>query len=556
MRSIFFRIYSGILCGVILIGASAVLGYRYWHEGQLNQYLLENSRGTLLLIAEGLNRHKDDRREQWLSLSQRVTSLSIEVVSSPPALAEVVRAEQGGTGRWRLELDDTDRRILWIQLKPGATEWMRVVLAENGINEQLMRGSLLLILNELGRYPKPDRPAVLTRLQPDFVYPLQWLSRDNVSANYLQQRALMRGDTVVDLQVSESGERAMRAVAPIGNSGDFLQLGPVPLFESFPRVLVISVGLAALALLAGICFLLVRPLERRLNLMSSEVEGIRMSGETPAITVEGDDALTALSEKINAMSGRIHQLLKAQRELNRAVSHELKTPLARLEFRRELALQRLSMLDVGPDAVEPVEQHLIGMETSLRELNSLVEEILIYASLESAQPELNISVIPLNAMLDELVTPMQVQFPEMAFQLEGDASLSLQADAHYLKRALQNLLGNAQRYAQHQIVVRFESVAGQVMVYVEDDGPGIPDDQWQQVLEPFSRAESSRNRKTGGSGLGLAIVNQIMRWHGGEVRIGASMLGGVRATLILPVSQPGQPAESASDPSVTSAVTN
>ncbi|MCO4759668.1 MAG: hypothetical protein KC477_16725, partial [Oceanospirillaceae bacterium] len=263
MRSIFFRIYSGILCAVILIGSGSVVGYRYWNEDRLSQYLLESSRGTLQLIGEGLARHQDERRAQWLALSQRVTSLQIELITSKQIPDDSIPLHNAtGNTDWRLKVLDAEHRLLLHRPDPNKDEWIRVILKEAGINEQLMRGTQLLLLNELGRVPKAERGNVLKRLQSQFSYPLQWLKKADINTNYLQQRALARGDTVVDFFTLASGQRAIRTLAPIGNSGDFLQLGPLPLFDSFPRTLILLSGLLALGLLAIACFLLVKPLER------------------------------------------------------------------------------------------------------------------------------------------------------------------------------------------------------------------------------------------------------------------------------------------------------
>ncbi len=534
MRSIFLRIYIGILCAVLIIGGGALLGYRLWNEDRLSDYLASSSQGTLQLISQGLIRHQGERRQQWLALSKRVTALPLELISAQQLPANLQLHQQSDDIRLHIAVVDEQRR-LFLPASNDQQQWLQVTLSEADINEQLMRGSQLLLLNELGRYPQSERKAALQQLQAAFAYPLHWLNSTELSANYLQKRALVRGDTVVELQTLNNSQRAIRTLAPIGNSGDFLQQGPVPLFEPFPRALVIVAGLLGLALLALACFLLVRPLARRLGRMADEVDQLQPSGPSNPLTVDGNDALTALAGKINTMSARIHQLLNAQRELNRAVSHELKTPLARLTFRRELALHKLNQLSTDPLDIRPVVQHLDGMDSSLQELNSLVEEILLYASMEGTTPTLTPSPVELKEMLDSLFEPLRSENPALQLSHNALPGLQLQADPHYLRRALQNLLGNAQRYAISQIRVSISTQPGQLCLSIEDDGPGIPPEQWQQVLEPFSRVESSRNRDSGGSGLGLAIVRQIAHWHQGDIELGHSrLLRGLCAQLTLP----------------------
>lgn len=537
MSSIFFRIYLGLLFASVVIATGAAGIHQYWQSERVDRYLADNMEGTLTLISEGLARHDSEQESQWLTIARRVTSLPIEVFSRDELPDSVPLSDAEGPF---LSHSDSDGNRLFTLVIPDADKAiMQVSVRETDVNEQFMRGTMLLLLNELGRYPKDDRQQELQRVQALFHFPLSWLTADNLKTNYLQKRVLKRKETVVDFFTQDDGSRAMRAIAPIGNSGEFLQIGPVPLLNDFPRSFVVVMGAVCLVLLTIIGFLLVRPLESRLNRMAREVDAIGMGGEAEPLTLEGHDGLTALAGKINQMSGRIYQLLQTQKELNRAVSHELKTPLARLRFRRELAVQRLEQLesklpfDSDLD-LAPVRQHLTGMENSIEELNHLVEEILLYARLESAEPDMKFETCRLDEIVNDLVQPLQNQFPDMIFSVDLTEEQTVWADRHQLKRAVQNLLVNAQRFASRQVVVTTFIEDNQSMIRVEDDGPGIPEEQWEEVLKPFSRVETSRNRQTGGTGLGLAIVSQIMHWHHGGVRIGRSRLGGACATLSLP----------------------
>lgn len=535
MRSIFLRIYLGILLAVVVLGAGAYGLYDSWHNKRLQQYLIDNSRGSVQLIAEGLQRHQGERREQWLSLSRRVTGLQIELLptaqhpSNPGPLQRIENSD------WSMFSHYDDQQQLTLYLSNNSAQLYAIPISEPDINEQLMRGTALLILNELGRHGKEQRQQRLARLQVHFHYPLSWLKRAQVTANYLQKRALSRGNSVVDFTTGTDGKQSMRTLAPIGNSGDYLQLGPVGLYQPFPLELIYLSAATLLILLAATCFLLVRPLEKRLGRMAQEVDALQLSGQSSQLTVDGNDALTALAEKINAMSQRILQLLQHQRELNHAVSHELKTPLARLTFRRELALQKLSKLAESGSDTKAVAQHLEGMETSLTELNSLVEEILLYARLESTAPEMNLSRVKVAVLCDELLQPLRSQFSEMEFSHDIPADIALMADQHYLKRALSNLINNAQRFADNQVSIVLEQRPQQLIIHIDDDGQGIPEEHWQSVLQPFSRVESSRNRETGGTGLGLAIVQQIAEWHQGDIRVSRAPLGGARLSLQIPL---------------------
>lgn len=526
MASIFFRVYLGILAALIVIATIALFGYRSWHNSQLDQYLIEHSRGTLSLIGDGVQRHRGESRQQWLELARRVTALDIAVqTTAPPATAKPLPSGL------MIETPGVQQRRLYMPLAASGGEWLRVTLAPGAINQQFIRGSQLLLLNELGRFPRDQRRQRLAQLQMSFSTALRWQAPADVALGYVQQRAAARGETVVEFTDLVGGELAMRAISPIGNSGDYLVQGPLPLFDPLPKLLVAGALALALALLAISCFALIKPLERRLKRMALEVAQLDPESDRPPITIDGDDEMTALARHINVMSGRIRALLNSKRELNQAVSHELKTPLAKLKFHRELAQVKLARLALADG--QPVADHLQSMAGNIDQLNALVEEILLYSRLESDTPPLTWQDQPLQPLIEESWAELERYHGGMQLTL-ALAGESCRADRFYLQRALLNLLSNACRYGGERVQVVTEQQGDELGIHVDDDGPGIARAHRDKVLEPFYRAEASRNRDLGGTGLGLAIVVQIVRWHSGRLEISDSPLGGARLTMWLP----------------------
>jgi two-component system sensor histidine kinase RstB len=119
-------------------------------------------------------------------------------------------------------------------------------------------------------------------------------------------------------------------------------------------------------------------------------------------------------------------------------------------------------------------------------------------------------------------------------------TLEVEAEERYLHRVLQNLVTNALRYAGSRIVMVVDGDEDQVVIHVDDNGPGIPEHERERVFKPFARLDKSRHRASGGYGLGLSIVKRIVDWHGGDIRVDESPMGGARFTVILPRSQQGQ----------------
>lgn len=219
----------------------------------------------------------------------------------------------------------------------------------------------------------------------------------------------------------------------------------------------------------------------------------------------------------------------------RGVSHELRTPVARLRF-------GLEMIADAHSASERQSQ-LCGMDKDIQELDNLVDEFLTYANLEQGAPTIRFQrhdpeqiiaqVVSEHLRLQSRVTIEHLPSRQSERRRQSDL------DQRYMHRAIQNLVGNACRYAHSTIQVSFSTSQDSCRIDVDDDGPGIPEAQWERVFTAFSRLDDSRTRKSGGYGLGLSIVNRIMYWHNGRALVGHSPMGGARFTLLWPRKHKG-----------------
>ena len=236
------------------------------------------------------------------------------------------------------------------------------------------------------------------------------------------------------------------------------------------------------------------------------------------------DSIYPLAERINNMADRIQTLLEAQRGLLHSVSHEIRTPIARLEFALEL------LHDTVGDTV--LEKRIGSMQDDLTELKSLVSELLGMARLDSEQP-LRYETFDVTAALRSCANglppspvSLDVSVPDGLGDYYGDCRL--------LMRATGNLLRNAQKYANARMALSAARKLGGVTIVVDDDGAGIPEEEREKVFEPFYRLDRSRDRNTGGFGLGLSIASKAVSLHGGALRIETSPLGGARFVITLP----------------------
>lgn len=239
-------------------------------------------------------------------------------------------------------------------------------------------------------------------------------------------------------------------------------------------------------------------------------------------------ALYQLADSFNRMKDRIAALLGSHKNLTNAISHEFRTPITRLRFRHELAMHA--------STIEEKDRELQLMNSAIDQLDDLSTELLEYARLDRETPKLDIATIDTEPWLHELAEDAREVASATGRQVQINVhadSEEIEGDYRYLSRAAGNLLHNAVRYANSRIEmhVGVSMESGRHYLYVEDDGPGVPETERERLFEPFARLDDSRARQSGGSGIGLAIVRQIARWHGGTATISESSLGGARVSL-------------------------
>ena len=161
--------------------------------------------------------------------------------------------------------------------------------------------------------------------------------------------------------------------------------------------------------------------------------------------------------------------------------------------------------------------------------------MLTFLKLKSHQPEIKIEILNANEFIEQLARLHSTVNPNITLTAEVLPDLNFVADRRYLFRAITNLIINAMKYAQSNVCVGADTQDNAFVIWVADDGPGIPFEQRAEVFAPFKRLDPSRARQSGGYGLGLSIVQQIAHWHEGRVEIAESVQGGALVKFIWPM---------------------
>lgn len=247
------------------------------------------------------------------------------------------------------------------------------------------------------------------------------------------------------------------------------------------------------------------------------------------------DEVASLMRDFDAMAERLETLVKAQSRLLNDISHELRSPLARLNVALGLARQR-----ANNDSAEMLDR--IELEAS--RLNEMIARLLTLARLEDGEQRVPQTPVPLNEIVVSVAEDAEFEAQARHCHVHTsipDGEWGVRGVASLLHSAVENVVRNAIRYTQEGTSVEIElaSVDGskgrEALVAVSDAGPGVPTDALDKLFEPFYRLDDSRGRLTGGAGLGLAITERAVRFHGGRVSAANRPEGGLRVEIRLPL---------------------
>jgi len=269
----------------------------------------------------------------------------------------------------------------------------------------------------------------------------------------------------------------------------------------------------------ALSFWAVRRLTGPVSTLAEAAERLGRDVNAPPLPEEGPLEVVRAAVAFNTMAARIRRFVQDRTFLLTAIGHDLRTPITRLKLRAEF--------------IEDDEQRAKFM-ADLDELNMMVSATLVFGR-DTADTEPAVS-LDLGSLLRTVLDEAADARPEAAERLDfhGGHAVTVTGRPVALKRVFANLVGNAIKYGGAARIRLNPPADGQVVVTVEDDGPGLPPDQLERIFEPFYRLEDSRNRETGGTGLGLPIARNILRAHGGDVVLANQAGGGARAVVTLP----------------------
>jgi two-component system, OmpR family, sensor histidine kinase CpxA len=337
-----------------------------------------------------------------------------------------------------------------------------------------------------------------------------------------------------------------------------LELRPEPRIFFGPHEIP-GLGITIAVITSGLmCYLLAWSLTSpvtRLRKAAQSLAAGDLSARTGAPASGRRDELTELMRDFDRMAERIEGLVDSQSRLLKDVSHELRSPLARLSVALGLARQKTS-----PEMAPELAGSLNRIELEADRLNQLIQRLLTISRLESRADGLRKTRFKLRELVEQVARDAEYETPGRGCRVttlantaaDGADEFMVEADPDLLRSAVENVVRNATRYTAEgtTVEVRLERqragvgsrVAGnekgdEIVVRVLDSGPGVPEEALEKIFEPFYRLDDARNRQTGGAGLGLSIADRAVKLHGGQLRASNRNEGGLEVQIRIPAVQ-------------------
>ena len=276
---------------------------------------------------------------------------------------------------------------------------------------------------------------------------------------------------------------------------------------------IIAAAVTAILVASAAAALMARRVARPLYDLTKAASVVARGGVAPQVAEKGPDDVRNAAIAFNQMTEKVSRTMESQRHLLSAVGHDLRTPITAMRINLEF--------------VED-EELREGLQQNLDELQDLTEQVLAAARGASGEAKRNVD---LSALVESICADLDDLGEPVTWQNHAPAPVNCRPNE--IRRAVRNLVENAVAYGSKAEVQIANSSDGYDIV-VEDEGPGIPEDERVRVFEPFVRLESSRNAATGGTGLGLTLAKAIAEGHGGQIVLENRTHGGLRARMHLP----------------------
>lgn len=304
--------------------------------------------------------------------------------------------------------------------------------------------------------------------------------------------------------------------------------------DFFYRDLILNITITIL--ISGIiCYLLSLYLTKPLRTLTQAAKQLGTGNLTTRVghfVGHSKDEIEELKNEFNRMAEHIEEIILSKERLLQDISHELRSPLARLHIALELARQKY-----GAQA----EKELSRIELETLRLNTLISEILEFSRLEKSNEIIKKEMINLNELINQIVMDANFEHGEENPRVIISETLPVIAllDKRLIQRALENIIRNALHYSPYNTKVDIKIYLDEkdnIIITITDQGEGVPENDIEKIFNPFFRVDSAREKTTGGYGLGLSIAKEAIKLHHGWIKAKNLPQGGLELKIFLPVA--------------------
>ncbi|AWN73497.1 ATP-binding protein [Legionella anisa] len=384
-----------------------------------------------------------------------------------------------------------------------------------------------LILNTLNTTPLSKWNEALDKLRLQYQIPLTLTSINSNHITYKTKNKLMNGEVDYDIPTDEKPITTIYFKIP--NSDKIIRVGPLnyPYFSlqlsKIQIYFVITITLLAVFAVAVLTWLFSRN-SAKIHKLTQEYSQGHFNYD---VNLNRFSTLRGVYENVVAMGNKINLLMQSQQNMARFVAHEVRTPL----YTIQLALDSLKKLKTQSSEEQ---EHIESIEEDIQELNRLIHTFLLYSQSTSHELKINREQLNLRQWLANLLKTHQSYEVNVSFNYQQSDNEFISFDPKLLYHAVTNLISNALKHARKEILIRLEYQNESVIIHIEDDGPGVPEQDREKIVEPFTTLNSGDT--TGKHiGLGLSITKSILSLHDGMLAISDSkILKGASFSLIFP----------------------
>ena len=403
----------------------------------------------------------------------------------------------------------------------GEDRLLQAYGTRDAVDERSQAVALDAVNNRLRDLPPEQWPATVARIAAESRVGMELFKTTDIAGR--QTLESLRAGAIAYMRSGSGEEWALR---DIGH--DTVLALEVIAPEAKRGPLEWAITLFFYATIALVIMIWIWPLTRDLRRLETAAARFGDKNWLFDASIKPRSQIYPLAETFRKMAARIEGLIASHKDMSNAVSHEIKTPLSRMQFEIELAQQTTSASEMR--------KSLDNLKQDIAEINGLVSATMSYAILERAGMTLQLGAHDFKRLIPAIAEHVRRDArPEISVATEVAADADhVVCDGHLVETVLRNLLYNAVRFARREVRVSFALQDGMNRLFVDDDGPGVPDKDRERVFESFVQLESPGGRKRG-FGLGLAIVKRAIEWHAGEVSITNSPLGGARLAAIWPI---------------------